>query len=191
MNEKIKKSHRKYRKKGEGQGPQTGLMVFEQEIQRDQKQRVEEETVFQSEPGKKAEEKPAENELERRKRGPATDLPEDEEAEESDGNFGVEMDGIEKDRSAECIDRPQAKGKPLSFPALAGIEIDLNTQERGPEGEARFEDKGEPSAGKELAQPVERQHEDGYPGQVDRVNSALFFALAAVDPQPQSGVVFL
>src|SRR5512139_230462 len=100
------------------------------------------------------------------------------------------MNRVKKDGCAERIERPETERETFSLPCFAGVEINLETQERGPERQAGFKNKGQPLARDELAQPVKREHQNGNPGQVDGVDGALSLpALTAVDAELQPGVV--
>src|SRR4030042_2180521 len=100
------------------------------------------------------------------------------------------MNRVEKDGRAERIERPKTQRETFLLPYFTGVEIDLETQERGPKRQACFKDKGQPPAGDELAQPVERKHQDGDPGQVDGGDGAFSLpALPAVDAELQPGVI--
>src|SRR3972149_4449238 len=100
------------------------------------------------------------------------------------------MHSVKKDGRAESIERPETEREPFPFPPCAGVEIDLEPKERSPEREAGLKDEGQPSAGDELAQPVEREHQDRDAGEVDGVDGVLsLLALAAVDAELQPRVV--
>jgi hypothetical protein len=191
VEEKVKEDGGGKGESQKGQALELGSVFLDEEVKGNAQQWPEDEIVLQPEPGKQAENKPREKNLARRHDPGGGDFSENIKGKKRYGDLGIKMAGVEKDRGAERIESPEAEGNLVSFPQLFGVKIELNPEQRGPGGEARLEDKGEPATGEELTQPVERKHQDGNSGEVDGINilSALA-AVAAVDSQPQARVVF-